>query len=148
MIADMEAILFALFYHDAIYNVLKQDNEEKSALLAERRMKEINVPAEIVSKCVAIIRATKLHEQDEDEDINLFTDADLSVLGSDEAGYKAYAASIRKEYSIYPDLVYNAGRKKVLGHFLGMSSIYKTTFFRGRYEEQARANLQRELEEL
>src|SRR4051812_46555461 len=40
---DRNAVLFSLFYHDAVYNVLRSDNEEKSALLAEKRMKQMAV---------------------------------------------------------------------------------------------------------
>ena len=54
--------------------------------------------------------------------------------------------NIRKEYAIYPDMLYNPGRKKVLQHFLTMDTIYKTAVYRDRYEQKAKENLQRELE--
>lgn len=34
-----------------------------------------------------------------------------------------------REYSIYSNVVYNSGRKKVLNHFLTMNRIFKTDFF-------------------
>ncbi|WP_198659598.1 hypothetical protein, partial [Nubsella zeaxanthinifaciens] len=42
-IQNWETILFTLYYHDIIYNPLKSDNEEKSAELAEKRMKQVLV---------------------------------------------------------------------------------------------------------
>ena len=33
-IKDWDSILFAVYYHDIIYNTLKKDNEERSALFA------------------------------------------------------------------------------------------------------------------
>ena len=72
----------------------------------------------------------------------------LSVLGSDWNTYELYSRQIRKEYGIYPDIVYKPGRRKVLLYFLELNNIYKTAFFAGRYERQARLNLRRELEEL
>jgi predicted metal-dependent HD superfamily phosphohydrolase len=86
--------------------------------------------------------------QSADSDINIFTDADLSVLGQDWNTYENYLIQIRKEYSIYPDFVYNSGRKKVLQHFLSMERIFKTNNFFEKLEAQAKENLQRELEQL
>ena len=37
-IRNWKAVLFALFYHDIVYYVLKKDNEEKSAALAAKRL--------------------------------------------------------------------------------------------------------------
>jgi len=145
-IQNWDAVLFSLFYHDIVYNVLRSDNEAKSAAMAERRMKEISGPAGIIEACSKMILATAAHNQDTDEDTNYFTDADLSVLGQDWKTYSLYYTNVRKEYSVYPNLVYNPGRKKVLAHFLGMDSIYKTDHFRNKFEMNAKENLQRELE--
>jgi predicted metal-dependent HD superfamily phosphohydrolase len=148
IISDWDVILFSVFYHDVIYNTLKQDNEEKSALFAEEKLKIINAGNEQVEKCKATILATKSHELNKDNDINLFTDADLSILGANWNDYNIYAKQIRQEYSIYPDLIYNPGRKKVLHHFLHMKNIFKTAEFSERLEKQARLNLEKELREL
>ncbi len=144
-IDSIDACLFAAFYHDAVYDVLKSDNEERSAQLAAQRLAELNVPAEISRLCNQHILATKTHEQADCADTNLFTDADLAILGAVPPLYREYCANIRKEYSIYPDDAYRLGRKKVLMHFLAMPFIYKTAFFRGRYEQQARENIAAEL---
>jgi predicted metal-dependent HD superfamily phosphohydrolase len=147
-ISDWNCILFSVFYHDAVYNALKKDNEEKSAELAGKRMGSINVPAQTIEKCKAQILATKSHQSSDDNDTNLFTDADLSALGQDWNSYLEYCQQIRKEYSIYPDLMYNPGRKKVLLHFLAMKRIYKTDFFFNKYEANAKKNLEREINEV
>ncbi|MBB1192845.1 hypothetical protein DNC80_04085, partial [Flavobacterium sp. SOK18b] len=39
-IENWDTVLFTLFYHDVIYNALNSDNEEKSAQLAEKRLKQ------------------------------------------------------------------------------------------------------------
>jgi predicted metal-dependent HD superfamily phosphohydrolase len=148
IISDWDIVLFSVFYHDVIYNTLKQDNEEKSALLAEARLKSLGIGNDKIEKCKSIILATKSHELNKDNDVNLFTDADLSILGAKWDEYSVYAKQIRKEYSIYPDLIYNPGRKKVLHHFLNMKNIFKTPEFYDRFEKQARVNLARELREL
>ena len=147
-IKNWETILFTLFYHDIVYNAMKSDNEEKSAELAELRMKQINVPTEIIENCKSQILATKKHEEKSDFDTNFFIDADLSILGQDTETYKIYFQNVRQEYSIYSDLIYNPGRKKVLNHFLDMDRIFKTDYFYAKFENQAKLNLQYELEHI
>lgn len=142
---DWDSTLFALFYHDAVYKVHKTDNEEKSAELAVKRLKQLGAPLEIIDKCQALILATKTHVNSIDPDVNLFTDADLSILGSEWDAYADYVQKIRREYAVYPDLLYLPGRKKVLKHFLDMECIFKTDFFFERYEKTARENLAREM---
>jgi predicted metal-dependent HD superfamily phosphohydrolase len=143
---NYDVILFSLYYHDVIYNPLKSDNEEKSADLAEKCMKRLFVSDILIQACKAQILATKSHQFSSDSDTNYFTDADLSILGQSSENYSAYFKNVRKEYAIYPDLVYKPGRKKVLLHFLEMDKIYKTDFFFGKFEEPARQNLRKELE--
>lgn len=147
-IQNWEVILFSLFYHDIIYNSLKSDNEEKSAELAEKRMRQISVSNDKIQLCKEQILATKSHHKSANSDTNYFTDADLSVLGQSWETYSIYYKNVRKEYSIYPALVYNPGRKKVLNHFLSMERIFKTDFFYNKFETQAKQNLQQEMESL
>lgn len=45
-IRDFEVLQFSIFYHDAIYDVKRQDNELKSAELAKDRMQKLGVSAE------------------------------------------------------------------------------------------------------
>lgn len=145
-ITDWDTVLFSLFYHDIIYKATSKDNEEKSALMAIKALQEINYPKEKIRLCGEQILATKYHTVSADNDTNLFTDADLSILGSNWNTYLEYSKQVRKEYAIYPDFMYNPGRIKVIQHFLGMESIFKTTHFKHEFEKQARENLMQELE--
>lgn len=144
---NWSTVVFAIAYHDIIYNPLKGDNEEKSSALAVKRLTEINVPRAACDDCSRLILATKKHEA-ADDITNLFTDADLSILGTQPDRYKRYAEEVRKEYRMFPDFLYNPGRKKVLHHFLDMPRIFKTAEFYNLYEVQARKNLQAELDAL
>ncbi len=145
-IESWDTILFTLFYHDIIYLATKSDNEEESAKMAEQRMIQVNVPLQIIENCVAQILATKAHLTNSKPDTNYFIDADLSVIGQNIKRYTLYYKNVRKEYSIYPNLLYNPGRKKVLRHFLEMDRIYKTEYFYSKYETQAKQNLQTEFD--
>ncbi|MFY8128938.1 MAG: hypothetical protein ACOVMM_11210 [Chitinophagaceae bacterium] len=145
-IEHWNVVLFSLFYHDIVYNCFKTNNEEKSASLVVKRLQQLEVSAQDIGWCVQHILATKNHQISSNNDVNFFTDADLSVLGKSWNIYEDYFICVRKEYIIYPTFIYNKGRKKVLQHFLNMKKIYKTDFFFDTYEKQARINLQRELE--
>ena len=145
-INNWNTILFTLFYHDIIYNSLKKDNEEKSAELAIKRIKQLHISKQIIEDCRDQILATKTHKLSIDSDTNYFTDADLSVLGKSWEIYSQYYKNVRKEYAIYPNLIYNPGRKKALTHFLNMDKIFKTDYFYHKFEKTARENIQREIE--
>lgn len=144
-IADWEVLLFALFYHDFIYNVLKQNNEEKSAQKATEIMKSLSIQEQRIVNCKEIILATKGHQVSTNPDVNYFTNADLSILGVNWDSYQIYYQKIRKEYKYYPDFMYYKGRIKVLKHFLEMPRIFKTDHFFNRFETQAKNNLQNEI---
>ena len=143
-VEDWDVLLLALFYHDAVYNVLRSDNEAQSAALATSHLQAIGFPSARLERCQAHILATKGHAAAQDPDTALFTDADLSVLGAPWEDYQQYAQNIRREYGLFPDIVYRPGRRKVLEHFLAMPPIYKTPVFQAEREERARENLQRE----
>ncbi|MBX2904461.1 MAG: hypothetical protein KF744_00380 [Taibaiella sp.] len=147
-IESADACIFAAFYHDAVYDVTKKDNEEQSAEMAQTILRKLNVPAMIIDRCCQHIVATKKHQYADDPDTNLFTDADLAILGGTQPLYIEYSHNIRKEYRIYTDAEYTAGRTQALQHFLNMEHIYKTATFRERYEEQARKNIVAELSTL
>jgi len=147
-INDWETILFSVFYHDIIYDARAQDNEEQSAQLAKERLTILQLPKSKTDLIVNQIIATKQHQKSTNSDTNYFLDADLSILGKDWEQYKSYYQNIRKEYAIYSDDVYSQGRKKALTHFLTFETIFNTTHFKLKYENQARLNIENELNSL
>lgn len=147
-IEDFDTLELSIWYHDIIYQCLRKDNEEKSALFAKYRLEAINYPRQKLVRCYDQINATKKHELPEnssDLDTALLLDFDLSILGSDWTVYEKYCDKIRKEYSIFPTFLYNRGRKKVLKQLLGRPQLYFTNYYVEQYEEKARKNLQKEL---
>ena len=144
-IGNFTAISFSVFYHDVIYEATSKSNEEKSAEFAASALRKLNIPHDMIERICNQIIATKSHQKSDDPDTNYLLDADLSILGKDHETYIEYTRKIRKEYSIYPDLLYKPGRKKVLNHFLALESIFKTEDFRVQYEDKARENIINEL---
>lgn len=147
-VEDWDVFVFAIFYHDVVYRVLKSDNEEKSAMLAEKRLTQLGLSKDRIALCSVLILATKTHQISTNSDCNLLLDLDLSILGASWERYEEYARQIRREYSVYPDFLYKPGRKKVLERFLERDFIFKTPAFRAKFEAQARGNLHREISTL
>ncbi|OED49160.1 hypothetical protein AB832_00010 [Flavobacteriaceae bacterium (ex Bugula neritina AB1)] len=145
-INDWDMVLFSLFYHDYVYDVLRNDNENKSAEKAEEILKSLQVDPLRIQHCKSIILATKGHQISTNSDTNYFTDADLSILGSSWDEYEVYFRNVRKEYRYYPNFMYIKGRTKVLHHFINMPTIFKTDFFYSNFETQAKRNLQKEFD--
>lgn len=143
-IDDLDSVLFALFYHDIIYDSNKTDNEHQSALLFQERISKTEFTK--IEVIMQLIEATKGHAQSDNQDVNLFLDIDLSILGQSSERYKTYCKQIRFEYQQFADSDYNQGRKQVLQHFLNSESVYNTAHFKNKYEEQARLNMLAELE--
>lgn len=145
-IENYPVLLFSVFYHDVIYDAASKSNEEKSAEFASVRLKRLHVDDYFIQKVSEQILATKSHHLSENSDTNYLLDADLSILGKDSEVYIDYTKKIRKEYAIYPDLLYKPGRKKVLKHFLEQKDIFKTSIFKEKYEDIARKNIQIEID--
>lgn len=139
-------VLYAIFYHDLIYKATSKENELKSAEFA---ISILPANAKINKDLVfEMIVATKLHEHNSVEDINWLIDFDLKILAKEWNDYEVYFKQIRKEYKIYPDLLYHPGRKKALQHFLENDFIFQTETFRRQFEKQARENILKEIAQL
>ncbi len=145
LISEPDSVAFAIFYHDVVYNALRKDNEERSALMAEERLRLLGLPIAQRQRIEQMILATKVHATSNNADTNLLLDFDLSILGSSWEIYVHYTRQIRKEYSIVPFFLYKKGRKKVLQHLLSLPRIYKTDIFYSQLEAIARENLAQEL---
>jgi predicted metal-dependent HD superfamily phosphohydrolase len=137
---------FAVWFHDAIYDPTRTDNEAQSALLAEQSLRRLGVAPEVLKAVTAIIRATENHQSD-DPDTALLLDADLSILGAEPETYHCYAQAIRQEYAWLPEPLFLKRRAAVLQKFLSRRRIYQTEAF-ARLEQPARENLLRELEQI
>lgn len=138
-ITDYDSLRFAIWYHDIIYRVTKSSNEQKSAKIADNRLKSFRFNENQLISVEKLIISTKNHQilLSENKDNDYLLDFDLSILGTDWNTYKNVLQNIRKEYAIYLDFIYNRGRKKVLLHFLERKTLYFTQDYQKRFENQA-----------
>jgi predicted metal-dependent HD superfamily phosphohydrolase len=147
---DRDVVAFSVFYHDIIYNVLRKDNEARSALLAVKRLHSLKVPEEKIAQVKIYIEATQTHALTAGvkhvSDLQLFLDFDMSILGAGWDEYETYTRQVRREYRIYPDKLYYPGRRQFLQHCLQAEFIFQTPVFRDEFEARAKQNMARELE--
>ena len=146
---DHNAIRFSIWFHDVIYDTKANDNEAESARLAWQLMGRLHVDLETIEVVNSLILATKDHSGNGlSEDNKLFLDMDLAILGMPDEIYKKYSRAIREEYSWAPELIYRRERRKVLESFLAREVIYFTDEMKKRFEEQARKNINGEINSL
>lgn len=149
-LADPEAVEAAIWFHDAIYDSRRKDNEAKSAALAADRLAARTGPQRL-KRITDMIESTATHivPDAEDEaarsDAALFLDMDLAILGAPAGIFDAYEQAVRLEYAWVDDMSWRSGRGAVLRSFLSRPRIFHTDLFRQSHEARARENLSRSL---
>ena len=144
-----DAFFFAVWFHDVIYRPFRKNNEAKSAELAAERLIQLGVANADIDQVVRLINETASHRSKyTDFDTLLFMDCDLQILGSKPKEYFTYIKQIRKEYQTVPSLMYYSKRKEFLKKMLDFPSIFKTHDFKIKYEQQARLNIQNEIDSI
>ncbi len=145
------AVMFAIWYHDFVYDTGAHNNEEESAKIAQSALRSTSIFDDEfiyrVSRMIIDSKHTNAYFP-KDIDTHFFLDIDLSILGSDEETFDTYEKQIRLEYFWVDETIYRNGRRKVLESFIKGSSIYRTGYFKAKYEKQAIANLKRSLAKL
>ncbi|MEU8341287.1 HD domain-containing protein [Spirillospora sp. NPDC048832] len=143
---DPDLVRLAAWFHDAVYDPERADNEERSARLATRMLADTDLSPAGVQEVARLVELTTTHAPDEDDrNGQVLCDADLAVLGSDPGEYAAYTAAVREEYAFVPDEFFAAGRAEVLNGLLALPKLFHTPPARERFEERARNNIRTEL---
>lgn len=143
---DPRAVRFAAWYHDAVYDPTRPDNEEHSAALAETELPALGARPAFVREVARLVRLTATHDPaPNDRDGAVLCDADLAILAAPPEEYAAYAAAIREEYAHLPEPEFRAGRAAVLRRLLDRPALFHTPYGQQRFEDRARANLGTEL---
>jgi len=140
-----EEVEFALWFHDAIYDTKRQDNEAKSAEWAHAVARAENLPSDVAERIYRLVIVTRHDAEPQGPDEKVLVDVDLSILGAPQGRFDEYEAQIREEYAWVPGMVFRAKRREILKGFLARAAIFNTPKFVEAYEAQARANLERSL---
>lgn len=148
-VGDLDAVIAAAFFHDAIYEFDRVDNEAASARLAGVELTALGWTAERVGNVAAMIVATEHRADDDAGELDLDTAvllaADLASLAADPTAYDDSVRNIRQEYGHLADAEWNAGRGAVLRGFLARDHIFPAQLHLDTWEARARANVTAEL---
>lgn len=136
-------VAIALWFHDAIYEHGRSDNEAASAAWAHSALCAAGASAAVADRVYALVLATR-HSAvvPTTLDAQLLVDIDLAILGAESARFAEYERQIRDEYQHVPQPIFDQKRREVLQSFLDREHLYATPTYRERYEAKARANLQ------
>ncbi len=147
LVANPASVEVAFWFHDAVYDTARSDNELRSAQWAERYLNEMGVQPTVVTAIADMINATSTHKVNS-EDAKIMLDIDLGILGTEPAVFEAYDDAIRAEYHWVPWTQYREGRVRILRSFLDRERIYQTDELFAKLESQARENLERKIDQL
>lgn len=112
-------VIFALFYHDVVYNIKRKDNEFQSAEdwkeYAEGRgmLRHHTLKVKFISDLILMTAGHKL-DDNASLDARIMSDADMHVFLCPDHHYLEYAQGIWLEYKSFGREAYLAGRLQFL----------------------------------
>jgi predicted metal-dependent HD superfamily phosphohydrolase len=144
---DLDAVVAAAFFHDAVYDTSRSDNESASARLAARALGEIGWDRPAIEHVASMIEATANHrvERLDDAATSVLVAADLAVLAAEPAPYVDYTRAVRREYAHLDDEAWRSGRSAFIRTTLDSAHIFPSALGLDVWERRARANLSAEL---
>ena len=135
----------ALWFHDAIYAIPSQRNEERSAELCGAFLASVGAVSAFPMAQAMILATTHDGSPCADPDTALMLDIDLAGFARPWNKFDADNERIRAEFAIYDEATYRAGRVAFLRGLLDRGPIYRTLT---DLEAPARANIERHIAEL
>lgn len=131
----------ALWFHDAVYDVRRDDNEERSADWACESLSAAGVSSDFVNRVRSLIMATDHRSPPQGRDAEIIVDIDLAILGAEPGRFEEYERQIREEYDWVAEDVFRRERTRILAGFLARPRIFWTDHFHERHEARARDNI-------
>jgi predicted metal-dependent HD superfamily phosphohydrolase len=138
----------ALWFHDAVYDTRRHDNEQRSAQWARAVAGEAGLDAAVGTRAAALIMATRHDATPVGADACVLVDVDLSILGAEPLRFDEYERQVREEYGWVPAPMFRRERRKILRRLLARPQLFNTARMRESHERRARANLERSLARL
>ena len=132
--------IYAIWYHDAIYETRSKTNEEDSAALATEALRTIGWDEARIERVARIVLDTKDHAPTIPGSAEVI-DLDLSSLAADWAIYERNGERIRREYHWVPEDEFVTATREFLASFLDRERIF-TTEWGAELEGKARENIQ------
>ena len=141
-------VAIALWFHDAVYDTSRHDNEAASAAWAARVLREAGADAAVADRVHALVMATRHSETPVTPDARLLVDIDLAILGAAPSRFADYERQIRDEHGFVAEALFRDKRAEILRKFLERPSLYATPELADEFDAPARANLARAIASL
>lgn len=123
-ITQRDAVFFAGFYHDIVYDVKAADNEQQSAGYAYQSLTSLGWSSAFAGYVGDLICETAHKSPPESIAAKVLIDADLGILSEGWISYLQYAVDVRAEYSYLTDEQWCNGRLEFLERVINMPNIY------------------------
>lgn len=142
------SVLVALLFHDIVYDPTAKplENERASCEMAKTLCDFDKKDHDAIMS--HILHTSHQYEGQRDTDTDYLCDIDVAILGYSASEFEQYEKAIRQEYGCFDDEQYKAGRVSFFKKLLDNKAIYKTPYFRMKYEVHARANIEKLINEL
>jgi predicted metal-dependent HD superfamily phosphohydrolase len=139
---EINALELAIWYHDAIYEPHKKNNELQSAIFFHDEITQYTGTGyELVEN---LIMSTNMELKSKNYLEHIMRDLDMSILGAEKSKYNQYKEGVRKEYEpIYGKGKYRSGRMNFLKQLMD-NDIFQIQLFRDKYEDRAKYNVEHE----
>ena len=144
LIVHPEQVEMAIWFHDIINEPGASDNEQRSADYFRELATGLTDP-EFIDAVVDLILVTTHRESPVELDQQFICDIDLASFGCPWECFIRDSDAVKAEFRGTEEEYYR-GKKTFLLAMLQRSRIFLTDFFNGRYEQQARENIQRLLQ--
>lgn len=149
-LARPDWVVLAYFYHDKVFDVRRQDNEEASARQCSATLRKAHAKLEAILYIHGLIMDTAhaYGRTPMSVESKLIVSVDLATLGFSPDLFQRYSANIFKEFvengGMRPEIFFK-GQAAFFQSMLNREVIYPFPPLRERYEVQARLNLRRAL---
>ena len=141
LLSDPDAVEVALWFHDAVYTPSDPDNERLSAELFLALAK--GADPVFRRRVCALILATRHQTEPRSNDRRFIEDIDLAGFGASWEEFMREGDLLREEFAAQPNDEYYNGQVGFLARLKRRPWFFATDYFRGRYELQAQANVDR-----
>ncbi len=145
---DFASVELALWFHDAVYETRRVDNELQSAAWAELALQDAGAGQAIIDRVKHMVLLTDHRRPVNNITEQTLIDVDLSILGAPASRFAEYENQIRQEYHFVSDEQFRSKRAQILRGFLARSSIFHLPVFRNLFERRARENLRSSIDRL
>ena len=145
-IHDADAVEMALWFHDVIYDVPVANNELRSAELF-KQLSAGRVNESFGTNVYEMIMITTHQDIPVRHDDKYIVDVDLSSFGMPWEECKRDSENVREEFAHKSDRDFFSNHIKFLQSLMDRPTFFSSTFFRERYEENARKNVRRMIEQ-